>query len=204
MTKPDKNYAELKAQIDRIDSKILALMETSEKTNGGDIQDVLKFNSDYVAIIKDLEKITEKMLKYDKTRTCDLWDKTDSLYDDINYIYDTSSIPINNIIATKTLELEESYRKSQGLQLAVFSIVLSILAFVLTNAKILGADGIDFKNVLLVNLSFILCTDVLFSLIYLFMGPVFYSKKGHLRIFSFIILPIILIIALVLIAIFMK
>lgn len=204
MKKSNNTYADIKAQIDEINKKILTLMVTSEKTGGGDLKDVLEFNSDYIVIIKELEKITEKTLKYDGTRTCDLWDKIDSLNDDINYIYDTSSIPINNIIAEKTLELEESYRKSQGLQLAVFSIVLSILAFVLTNAKILGAEGIDFKNVLLVNISFILCTDVLFSLIYLFMGPVFYSKKGHLRIFTFIILPIILVIALVLIAVFMK
>ena len=38
----------------------------------------------------------------------------------------------------------------------IFSIVLTILAFVLTNAKILAASEIDFKNVLLVNLSFLL------------------------------------------------
>lgn len=204
MAKSDKTYAELKAEIDNIENKVLKLMETSERTSSGDIQDILDFNAEYLSIIKELEKTTGKMLKYDKARTCDLWDKTDSLYDDINYIYDASSIPINNIIASKTLELEDSYRKSQGLQLAVFSIVLSILAFVLTNAKILGAEGINFKNVLLVNLSFILCTDVLFSLIYLFIGPVFYSKKGKLRIFTFVILPIILVVALVLISVFMK
>lgn len=204
MAKSDKTYAELKAEIDDIENKVLKLMETSERTSSGDIQDILDFNAEYLAIIKELEKTTGKMLKYDKARTCDLWDKTDSLYDDINYIYDASSIPINNIIASKTLELEDSYRKSQGLQLAVFSIVLSILAFVLTNAKILGAEGINFKNVLLVNLSFILCTDVLFLLIYLFIGPIFYSKKGKLRIFTFVILPIILVVALVLISVFMK
>ena len=133
-----------------------------------------------------------------------MWDKFDSINDDLNYVYDTSSIPINSVLVENTIELQESYKKTQGLQLAVFSIVLTILAFVLTNAKILAAEAINFKNVLLVNLSFILSSDFLFSLIYLFIGPVFYSKRGALRIFTFVIFPIILVSAIVCVAIFMK
>ena len=204
MAQTNKTYSSIKADLDKLDEKVLSLMELSEKTCDGNVEDILTFNNEYVAITKELEKITERLLKYDKTSTTDLWDKTDSLNNDLNYIFDSAAIPINNIIATKTQELEELTRKNQGVQLAVFFIVLSILAFVLTNAKILAVNEISFKNVLLTNLSFILSADVLFSLIYLFMGPVFYSKKGHLRIFTFIILPILLIAAIVLISILVK
>lgn len=200
----DKEYNKIVSEISKLEDRVLKLMDTSEHIFGGDVDIILAFNSEYTAIIKELEKIVEEIRKYDKLGHVDLWDKTDSLYDDLNYIYDEASIQINNVIATKTQELEESTRKNQGIQLAVFSIVLSILAFVLTNAKILAVDDISFKNVLLVNLSFILSSDVLFSLIYLFMGPSFYSKKGNLRIFTFIILPILLIAAIVLVAIFVK
>ena len=204
MAQTNKTYNSIKTDIDKLNEKVLLLMDLSEKTCDGNVEDILEFNNEYVAITKELENITQRMLNYDKTRATDLWDQTDSLNDDLNYIYDSASIPINNIIATKTQELEELTRKNQGVQLAVFSIVLSILAFVLTNAKILAVNEISFKNVLLTNLSFILCADVLFLLIYLFMGPVFYSKKGRLRMFTFIILPVLLIAAVVLISIFVK
>lgn len=200
-----------KTKVDRINEKldnaeiaVIELIDISQVTADGELEDVLKFNQGYMAASKRMTEIANELVKFDKSRTHSLWDKFDSINDDLNYIYDTSSIPINHVLVTKTLELQDSYRRLQGLQLAVFSIVLTILAFVLTNAKILAASQIDFKNVLLVNLSFLLSADFLFSCIYLFLGPIFYSKKGKLRIFTFIVLPIILIVAIVLVAIFMK
>lgn len=194
----------IEQRLDKIQDLVINLIETSENTVDGELDDVLKFNEEYLSITKQLDSVAKDLLSFDKTRNNPLWDKFDSINDDLNYIYDTSSIPINSVIVKKTLELQDEYKKHQGLQLAVFSIVLTILAFVLTNAKILAADQIDFKNVLLVNLSFILSADVLFSFIYLFVGPIFYSKKGGLRIFSFIVLPILLIASIVCVALFMK
>lgn len=192
------------AKLDTIQDLVINLIDTSEKTVDGELDDILKFNEEYLAITKQLDKVAKDLLAFDKDRTNALWDKFDSINDDLNYIYDTSSIPINSVIVKKTLELQDEYKKHQGLQLAVFSIVLTILAFVLTNAKILAAEQINFKNVLLVNLSFILSADVFFSFIYLFLGPIFYSKKGGLRTFSFIVLPILLVVSIVLIALYMK
>lgn len=192
----------IKANIKVAEDGILQLMELSEEIINGDPDDVLKFNHGYTDVIKELNKIIEALRKSDKNQESTLWEKVDSLYDDVNYIYDETSVQINSVIAAKTQELTEYVQKSQGVQLAVFSIVLSILAFVLTNGKILAAEGINFKNILLVNLSFILSTDILFSLIYLFMGPIFYSKRGRLRIFTFIVLPIILVTAIVLVSFF--
>lgn len=194
----------IEKELDAIQDLVINLIDTSEKTVDGELDDILNFNEEYLSITKRLDKVAKDLLSFDKTRTNALWDKFDSINDDLNYIYDTSSIPINSVIVKKTLELQDEYKKHQGLQLAVFSIVLTILAFVLTNAKILAAEQIDFKNVLLVNLSFILSADVLFSFIYLFLGPIFYSKKGGLRTVTFIIVPILLVISIVLIALYVK
>ena len=201
----NKTVAKKIAQkLDDAETAVINLIDISQITVDGELEDVLKFNQEYIAVSKRMTEIANDLIKFDKKRTHSLWDKFDNINDDLNYIYDTSSIPINQVLVNKTLELQDSYRRHQGLQLAVFSIVLTILAFVLTNAKILAATDIDFKNVLLVNLSFLLSADVLFSFIYLFLGPIFYSKKGKLRIFTFIILPIMLISAIALVAIFMK
>ena len=186
------------------ENSVIDLIDKSEATIDGEIDDILNFNESYISITKQLDEIFKDLLAFDKTRENPLWDELDSINDDLNYIYDTSAIPINSVLAKKTLELQDVYKKSQGVQLAVFSIVLTILAFVLTNAKILAVDSIDFKNVLLVNLSFILSADVFFSFIYLFIGPIFYSKKSGLRIFTMIILPFLLITAIVLVAWLMK
>lgn len=190
-------------KLDKVQDLVTKLIETSEKTVNGELDDILKFNEDYLYITKQLNNISNDLFAYDKTRTNALWDKFDSINDDLNYIYDTTSTPINSVIVKKTLELQDENKKHQGVQLAIFSMVLSILAFVLTNAKILAVEQINFKNVLLVNLSFILSIDILFSFIYLFLGPIFYSKKGKLRLFTFIILPILLIASIVCISLFM-
>ncbi len=190
-------------RLDKVQDLVIKLIDTSEKTVNGELDDILKFNEDYLYIIKQLNNISNDLFSYDKTRTDALWDKFDSINDDLNYIYDTTSTPINSVIVKKTLELQDENKKHQGIQLAIFSMVLSILAFVLTNAKILAIEQINFKNVLLVNLSFILSIDILFSFIYLFLGPIFYSKKGKLRLFTFIILPILLIISIVCISLLM-
>ena len=190
-------------KLDKVQDLVTKLIETSEKTVNGELDDILKFNEDYLYITKQLNNISNDLFAYDKTRTNALWDKFDSINDDLNYIYDTTATPINSVIVKKTLELQDENKKHQGVQLAIFSMVLSILAFVLTNAKILAVEQINFKNVLLVNLSFILSIDILFSFIYLFLGPIFYNKKGKLRLFTFIILPILLIASIVCISLFM-
>lgn len=199
----NKLKEKIEKSIDEAETSVIKLIDTSSNAVNGELEDVLKFNKEYIDVSKKLIDIAGDLIKLDKNRTHPLWDKFDSINSDLNYIYDTSSIPINNIIASKTIELQENYKNMQGIQLAVFSIVLTILAFVLTNAKVLGDPEVVFKNVLLTNLSFILSADILFSFIYLFLGPVFYSKKGRLRIFTFIVLPLILIAAIICVALFM-
>ena len=61
MAQTNKTYNSIKADIDRLNEKVLLLMELSEKTCDGDVKDILAFNNEYVAITKELEKITQRI-----------------------------------------------------------------------------------------------------------------------------------------------
>lgn len=78
--------------------------------------------------------------------------------------------------SNKAKETADKADKAQGLQLTVFSAVLTILAFILNNAKIL-ADGISLKGILLVNISFLLAVLVMFGIAYMFLYRVFHVEK---------------------------
>lgn len=86
--KTNKWHEEINKRIDTLEDRVLQLMDVSEHIVGGDTDVILKFNSEYTAIVKEIEKIVEELRKNDKDGKSDLWDKIDSLYDDINYIYD--------------------------------------------------------------------------------------------------------------------
>ncbi len=199
-------YEEIKQKLSEVDNSIMDLFDVADKIESRfDREQIMIFHREYPKLVKKTGDMMKEILNNKGVLTSqqftNLMDSLDKSVSDLNYVYDTVSRAINLNITEKVFELEDNVKNHQGLQLAVFSIVLSILAFVLTNAKILAADGISFRNVMLVNLSFILAADVFFSLIYLFMGPVFYSTKGGLRWFIFAVLPILLIIAIVLISV---
>ena len=101
--KTNKWHEEINKRIDTLEDRVLQLMDVSEHIVGGDTDVILKFNSEYTAIVKEIEKIVEELRKNDKDGRSDLWDKIDSLYDDINYSYDEASIHINNVIASKRM-----------------------------------------------------------------------------------------------------
>ena len=207
---------EIREEIAKIEEDITKFKELTESLPTLDEKIIISINEDYLSLTRSLEiLLNHEGLSEEEAnevdQTC-----LELLYN-IESLYDINSIRIQNYVIETTEKnlkscdefnkraesIESTYKQNQGVQLATFSIVLSILAFVLTNAKVLAIDQISFKSVLLVNLSFILATDCFFSLIYLFIGPVFYDKKGKLRFFAFIIVPFLLIIAIVLIAIYM-
>lgn len=194
----------IEEELNSFENELLNLIDLSKIIIKGETKDILAFNNKYFELTKKIENIVSDTLKKDKKRDDPIWDRIDYANYDLENIYNSVSKIINDVLVKKAIEIEDQNKKKQALDLAVYSIVLSILAFILTNAGVLSVEGIAFKNVLLVNISFLLTTDVLFSLIYVFLGPAFYSKKGGLRIFVFIIAPIILITALVLISLFMK
>ncbi len=203
-SKVDEKIKGLNSKLDKIEQSVNELIDVSKDCIEGELNDALGFYNKYLNVEKELKAVSLEIFVLDKKVSEHLYDRVETIEYDLTYIYELTSHHINKLIICSTQDLQESNKKSQGLQLAVFSIVLTILAFVLTNAKILATSEIDFKNVLLVNLSYILSADVLFTFIYLFLGPTFYGKKGKLRIFAFIILPILLIFAIVGIALLMK
>ena len=98
----------------------------------------------------------------------------------VSYIYQ-SHFPVlvnkqTTLLNTKVEKLNNKLETSLGTQFGIFSALLSILAFVLTNAKILTIESISFKNVLLVNLSYILVCSVLFYFVLWFIKPYKHSK----------------------------
>ena len=194
----------IEQRLEHFETGLLDLVDVSKEVITGDANDILNFNNKYFDLSKEIESIVAETMKYDKKQNdTTIWDRIDYANYDLENTYESVSKYINDFLVKKTIEAEDQYKKKQAIDLAIFSIVLSILAFILTNVGVLSIEGIDFKNVLLVNISFLLTTDFLFSLVYVFLGPAFYTKKGNLRIFTFIVFPIILITSLVLIALFM-
>lgn len=197
----------------RLDELDLRIIKLSAVEDFDTIDSIQSFRAEYKQIVAEINEISEaikkdRRLPPETKKT--LEDKCQSRAYDIDWVYEQATISTNELVLYKTDDLEKklgrienNIRNAQGMQLAVFSIVLTILAFVLTNAKILAASEIDFKNVLLVNVSYLLSADIFFSLIYLFMGPVFHQKSTALRYLILVVAPIFLTIALVLIAIFM-
>lgn len=194
---------EIRKKLNDLDRQNIKLLEISENLKNGSLDTVVEFNDQYSEINRQIEATSQELLKIDKSRTDLLWDELDQVIYDFNYIYDSSSVPINNILIQNTKNIQEANQKSKGIDLAVFSLILTILAFVLTNAKILAASEINFKNVLLVNFSFLLSATVLFSFIYLFLGVFSCGQKSTLKLIVLIVMPIILTIAIVLISVLM-
>lgn len=62
-------------------------------------------------------------------------------------------------------------RSREGLvnQLSIFSIVLTILTFILNNARLFSIGGISFSMIMAGNVSFILMCVVMFTFVYLFL-----------------------------------
>lgn len=56
-------------KLDKVQDLVTKLIETSEKTVNGELDDILKFNEDYLYITKQLNNISNDLFAYDKTRT---------------------------------------------------------------------------------------------------------------------------------------
>ena len=105
----------------------------------------------------------------------------------------------NRKILSLSHQLKKTNKKlenSLGLQFGIFSAVLSVLSFVLNNAKLLSYEEIDFRNVLLINLSHILACAVMFYFAMWFIKPYKHSK-GRVWTLTLIIIAICLLICLV-------
>lgn len=198
-------FEKITASLDTIDNEILELVDGKEFTSLIEVKEFRKKYKDLVKRISDIsEEVNKKQNQLTPSQRSDLDDRCTSSTYDLDWVYDERSIYVTEFLLTKTEENEQALRNTQGMQLTVFSIVLTILAFVLTNAKILAATEINFKNVLLVNISYLLSADIFFSFIYIFIGPIFHRKSKWMFISFMILMPIFLIVALVLVALFLQ
>jgi len=122
---------------------------------------------------KELQEFIEKDLY-------EVWDNLDSLFDDsknrINQIILNESVNIRKSVTgldSNVQIMQHDLRTNQGMQLTVFSFVMTILTFILNNARILSIDDIDIRSVLLVNIGFLIAAVVLFTLLYVLILPMF-------------------------------
>ena len=198
-------FEDVKARLDTIDSEIIELMDGEEFTTLEEVQSFRRKYKELVKRINDISKIlNNKESAITQSDRKKLQERCTSSTFDLDWVYDERNIYVTELLLSKTQVIEDSLRNTQGMQLTVFSIVLTILAFVLTNAKILAATDIDFKNVLLVNISYLLSADVFFSFIYLFIGPALFRSSKRILIIFLILVPILLSAALVLVALYMQ
>lgn len=204
-------YEKITAKLDAIDNEILKLVDGKEFASLTEVKEFRKSYKDLVKRISDINDEVNKQNQLTPSQKSDLNNRCESSAYDLDWVYDERSIYVTEFLLTKTeeneqalKENEQTIRNTQGMQLTVFSIVLTILAFVLTNAKILAAADINFRNVLLVNISYLLSADIFFSFIYIFIGPVFHRKSKWMFISFMILMPILLIAALVLVALFLQ
>lgn len=202
-------HTQLCLQIDEVEEAI-SQFENTTNVACTDL-DFAEFGDKYNTINSALGSITDNLFTIDTTQKGyeSDWDRIEDLKFALDSIYKKKIFEFNKYFynGIKTVSaLEKDFKNAQFLQLATFSIVMSIIAFILTNAKILAAEAIDFRNVLLVNLSYILAVDFLFALVYLFIGhsdDASHSERKKLKFFLFLIFPIVLIVAIVLISLFM-
>lgn len=150
---------------------------------------IQSFDKEYTQANKMISQITEflddenilggkkeEILKTCSTYQCDI----ERLYKD------------NRKIISLSYQLKKTNKKlenSLGLQFGIFSAVLSVLSFVLNNSKLLSYDDINFRNVLLINLSHILACAVMFYFAMWFIKPYKHSK-GRVWTLTLIIIAI--------------
>lgn len=145
----------------------------------------------------------ENNIRNDLKKIDSLWDKLEKLSLDLNSTYNAISSDITNTLLRMELERKQREQKSKGMDLAVFSIIISIITFLVTNSKLLGGE-IQLKTVLLVNMSFLLAVFVLFILIYYFLYMIDGAKEPKFKKALLIIVPVTLVIGIILIAVLMK
>ena len=76
--------------------------------------------------------------------------------------------------------------------------LISVILFVLTNAKILTDQTLTLKTILIVNFSYLLAVTSLFTLIYVFMGFVSKNEKKTKNLIVLLGLPILFSVLLIL------
>ena len=179
----------------------------------------------YLQYEKIVEKCTEAYANIDFDENIDLENQEkldsiniiDSLLDDAEVYYDilnrklicyayayidSKADSVNTttqIIDEKTKKVEDKLDKQQGLQFAIFSMVIGAITFILKNAEILTVKDISIKNILLVNFSFLLAISSLFSFIYVFLGFGDNEKSSKFRKIVLVGIPLLFLVGIIIV-----
>lgn len=164
--------------------------------------DLSDFQKSYDNILAKLNVCYNEIQKIpDVTKMVEYQDRYEEVLYKTCYVYQQSLPEIQkrqiSELNTEVDKLNKKLENSLGTQFGIYSALLSILAFVLNNAKLFSYEEIDFKNILLINLSYILVCAVLFYFVLWFIKPYKHSKG---RVWSLVIIIAVLIGAICFIA----
>jgi glucan phosphoethanolaminetransferase (alkaline phosphatase superfamily) len=90
--------------------------------------------------------------------------------------------------------IQNELKQTQSSQIAIFSAILAMLTFVITNTGILASASIDIWHILIINFSYILVCIIFFTFILFFLPDYKFTKNR--RNFSIILIIILFIIVL--------
>lgn len=161
---------EIKTILYELQIKVTKLDKMSNNADNVNF-DAISFHKLYAEICE----IVEHLEDIDNDFSNEENDEIEYLFDRTNYIYEKSIVYLSINTINNYEKLNEKIDKQQGVQFATFSIFLTILAFVLTNTKVLSIAEICTKTVLLVNLILTCCFN--FVLFYCFFSRFTFIKK---------------------------
>lgn len=203
------NYKFLLLQLQEKSSRLRELVKSADDEEGINAQE---FHCLYFEIAKLIDQIAEYI---DNGEADDRFqDEYNQTFNLANYFYENGVIYANvkeskeateskkeiEIAKKEIRRIGEKVENAQPIQLAVFSVVLAVLSFILTNAKHLTAES-SFKTILLINLSYLFMCVVLFSFVYLFLSlPRKEPKSKISAIIIMIILAAIVLVGIIIVA----
>jgi len=217
----ETNYAKLEDQISEVRCKVNAFRNESIHLNN--INDVLTFYN-YTRILKNeigrLFRAYNNLPNFNDvsdptyiTQKSHMHKSIDELSVELTAHCSIFTEPIIVIHLEEIVKSNEQTKRMQTTQFAIFSIFITIIAFISTNIGIFksvdenGNSIIDLKSVLTINLTYLIFSSVLFIYILLMLG--FISKTDSRRmklvkLFGAFGLPFMLIIVLIILAFCMK
>jgi heme/copper-type cytochrome/quinol oxidase subunit 4 len=190
--------------IEIISKKISEFKEIVVNAENNRFIDAVSFNKKYYEIVGKIDAVMPSLEGDDNS----VEDVTEQ-YNTLEYMYERGMAIVNEQImqvVNETAEvrkelavLREKTEMAQPIQLAIFSVVLTVLSFILANA--VRAPVSSFKIIVLNNLSYLFMSVVLFSFVYLFLSLPRKEKKAKVNaIVTMIILAVVVMIAICVIA----
>ena len=131
-----------------------------------DLQDVVDLHLKFIESAAMMTKLIED---YAKELSEEEMKKAHSNESTLYYCDQRLNLHVASLVAKSNKHVTKESRKGLINQLSIFSMFLTILTFVLNNAKLFAMENIGFAMIMAGNVSFILMCVVMFSMIYIFL-----------------------------------